>query len=166
MLVIALCPVPEPAGVERVGNFIQRMFERLSRWLLFFKRRLVFYFLSDLSWCRGLFCVVFLFPCLITRCILCFWQVCLSVLDEPSVVGAAETTAIAELAASAATRWNILLYGIQLSQSKVNITSLKLASFFFPLYRCAPLCSMLVLLLCVKNEWSRAWVRLWIRRVL
>lgn len=44
--------------------------------------------------------------------------VCLSVLDEPSIVEAADATAVAELAASAASQWNILLYGIRLSQSK------------------------------------------------
>lgn len=43
--------------------------------------------------------------------------VCLSVLDGLPV-GAAETAAIAKLAASAASGWNILLYGIQLPQSK------------------------------------------------
>lgn len=94
----------------------------------------VFHFLSDLSCCQSLFCIVFLFPCLITRCFLCFRQVCLSVLDEPSIVEAADATAVAELAASAASQWNILLYGIRLSQSKVNAqlcTIVFYASFAF-----------------------------------
>lgn len=44
--------------------------------------------------------------------------VCVSVSDRPSAVGAAEATAMAELAASAASCWNILLYGIQLRRSQ------------------------------------------------
>ncbi|XP_075901913.1 D-ribitol-5-phosphate cytidylyltransferase isoform X3 [Nelusetta ayraudi] len=46
------------------------------------------------------------------------WVCVRSVSDRPSAVGAAEATAVAELAASAASRWNILLYGIQLRRSQ------------------------------------------------
>lgn len=55
----------------------------------------------------------------------------MSVSDRPSAVGAAEATAMAELAASAASRWNILLYGIQLRRSQVSPASLRPAWIVF-----------------------------------